>query len=78
MQLTIQEYSQTAAALSELRDRYANVVFPVETTKGMKDASEARKALREIRVGLEKMRTITRDRKSLNARSKNFWIAKKS
>lgn len=56
MQLTIQEYSQTAAALSELRDRYANVVFPVETTKGMKDASEARKALREIRVGLEKMR----------------------
>lgn len=56
MELTIQEYSQTAAALNDLRDRYANVVFPVETTAGMKDASQARKELRDIRVGLEKMR----------------------
>lgn len=52
----ITEYNQTAAALSELRSRFENVIFPVETTKGMKDATTARKELRELRVGLEKTR----------------------
>jgi len=52
----IAEYNATAAALSELRSKYEKVVFPVETPKGMKDALAARKELRDIRVGLEKMR----------------------
>jgi chromosome segregation ATPase len=56
MQVQIVEYSQTAAALGELRQKYENVVFPVDTTAGMKDAVAARKELRDIRVGLEKMR----------------------
>ncbi|MEY2686736.1 MAG: hypothetical protein RL375_934 [Pseudomonadota bacterium] len=56
MEVKIVEYNQTAAALGELRQRYENVLFPVDTTAGMKDAVAARKHLRDIRVGLEKMR----------------------
>lgn len=52
----IAEYSQTAAGLADLRTRYADVIFPVETSKGMNDALSARKELRELRIGLEKMR----------------------
>lgn len=52
----IAEYSPTAAALSDLRSKYEKVVFPVETTKGMKDALSARKELRDLRVNLEKLR----------------------
>lgn len=52
----ITEYSQTAAAIGELRQRYENVIFPVSTPAGMKDALAARKELRDLRVGLEKLR----------------------
>jgi len=52
----ITEYSQTAAAIGELRQRYENVVFPVTTPVGMKDALAARKELRDLRIGLEKLR----------------------
>lgn len=52
----ITEYSQTAAAIGELRQRYENVIFPVDTPKGMKDALAARKELRDLRIGLEKLR----------------------
>ena len=52
----IAEYSATAAALTELHAKYDKVLFPVETPKGMKDAIAARKELRDLRVGLEKMR----------------------
>jgi colicin import membrane protein len=54
--MQIVEYSQTAAALGELRAKYEKVIFPVETTAGMKDAIGARRELRDLRVGLEKMR----------------------
>ena len=54
MQIT--EYSQTAAALGTLRERFQNVLFQVTTTKGMKDALAARKELRDLRTGLEKTR----------------------
>lgn len=56
MEVQIVEYSQTAAALGALRQKYENVLFPVDTTAGMKDALGARKELRDIRIGLEKMR----------------------
>jgi hypothetical protein len=52
----IAEYSTTAAALGELRGKYEKVIFPVATTAGMKDAVAARAELRNLRVGLEKMR----------------------
>lgn len=52
----ITEYSTTAAALADLRGKYDKVLFPVATTAGMKDAIAARAELRNIRVGLEKMR----------------------
>lgn len=52
----IDEYSPTAAALSELREKFSNVIFPVETSKGMKDAKEVRQKLVKLRTGLESKR----------------------
>lgn len=51
----IQEYNQTAAALSELRARYSRK-YDVSTTAGMAEAKEARAAVRGYRVALEKTR----------------------
>lgn len=51
----IVEYSQTAAALVELRTRYARE-FDVATTKGMAEAKEARAEIRSYRVAIEKLR----------------------
>lgn len=52
----IVEYRQTDAALAELRQKYATVVFDVTTGKGMEQAKKARAELREYRVALEKTR----------------------
>lgn len=52
----VTEYSATEAALSELRSRYAGVIFPVETKEGMKDAKETRQKLTKLRTGLEALR----------------------
>jgi len=52
----ITEYSQTAAALEELRGRYAGVVYQVTTTSGLKAARKGRAELRNLRVRLEKTR----------------------
>lgn len=52
----IAEYSTTAAALGELHTKYANVIFPVDTPLGMKDAIAARRVLWDLDLGLEKMR----------------------
>jgi colicin import membrane protein len=51
----IQEYNQTAAALSELRARYSRK-YDVSTTAGMTEAKAARAAVRGYRVALEKTR----------------------
>ena len=50
------EYSPTDAALTELREKFANVIFPVDTPKGMKDAKEVRQKLVKLRTGLEAKR----------------------
>lgn len=50
------EYSPVDAALAELRARYADVVFPVDTKDGMKDAKEVRSKLVKLRTGLEAKR----------------------
>lgn len=52
----VAEYSTTAAALGELRQKYESVIFQVATPAGMKEAISARAELRDLRIGLEKMR----------------------
>lgn len=52
----IAEYSQTAAALSDLRHRYAGVAFNVTTTKGMDEAKKARQEVKGYRTALEAKR----------------------
>lgn len=55
-QYQIQEYSQTAAAIALLRQKYGNVAFDVATTKGMDAARQARAEVKGYRVALEKLR----------------------
>lgn len=52
----IAEYSPTAAALAELRQRFGNIAFDLSTTKGDKDARAARLELVRLRTGLETKR----------------------
>ncbi len=52
----IAEYSPTAAALADLRARFADVVFDVTTTKGDKEARAARMELVKLRTSLETKR----------------------
>lgn len=52
----IQEYSQTEAALAELRERYAGATYDVTTAEGMEAAREARREVKGYRVELEKTR----------------------
>lgn len=52
----IAEYTETAAALADLRQRHAGVVYDVTVPKEMKLAKEARAELRGLRTGLEKKR----------------------
>lgn len=52
----IAEYSDTAAGLAELRQRYQGVVYDVTVPKEMKAAKEARAEIRGLRTGLEKTR----------------------
>lgn len=52
----IAEYSETAAALADLRARHAGVVYDVTVPKEMRAAKEARAELRGLRTGLEKKR----------------------
>lgn len=57
VQLTsIAEYSKTAVALAELRERYKGVIFDVTTREGMQTAIKGRAELRSYRVALEKTR----------------------
>ena len=52
----IDEYSQTAAALSDLRHRFLGVAFNVSTTKGMDEAKKARQEVKGYRTALENKR----------------------
>jgi len=52
----IQEYNGVEAALSEIKSKYAGRVYDVTTTTGLKDARLARREVREVRTGLEKLR----------------------
>jgi hypothetical protein len=52
----VAEFSKVQAGLSELREKYEKVIFPVDTTDGMKDAKEARQAIRGPRYEVERIR----------------------
>jgi colicin import membrane protein len=56
MSTSIQEYSRTDAALSELCRRYQGATYQVQTSDGMKAAKEARAKLRGYRIDLEQIR----------------------
>ena len=56
MNTEIAEYSPTAAALAELRQKYEKAVYDTSTVVGMAKAVAARRELREVRVNLEKLR----------------------
>ncbi len=56
MKTEIAEYSPTAAALAELRQKYEKAVYDTSTVVGMAKAVAARRELREVRVNLEKLR----------------------
>ena len=49
----IAEYTETAAALADLRQRHAGVVYDVTVPKQMKLAKEARAELRAMRAQVE-------------------------
>lgn len=52
----IAEYSQTEAALAELRTRFTDVKYDVSTTKGIDEAKKARAEIKKYRVALEDKR----------------------
>lgn len=52
----IAEYTETAAALADLRQRHQGVVYDVTVPKEMKAAKESRAELRTLRTTLEKTR----------------------
>lgn len=56
VQTALTEFEKIEAGLADLRAKYGNVVFPVTTKDGLKDAIEARRAVRTPRVETEKIR----------------------
>ena len=52
----IAEYSQTAAALADLRHRFLGIAFNVATTKGLDEAKKARQEVKGYRTALEAKR----------------------
>jgi hypothetical protein len=52
----IAEYTETAAALADLRQRHSGVLYDITVPKQMKAAKEARAELRTLRTSLEKKR----------------------
>ncbi|MBM3495021.1 MAG: hypothetical protein FJX72_11985 [Armatimonadetes bacterium] len=52
----IQEYNGVEAALAGFKAKYADRVYDVTTKAGMADARLARREVREVRTGLEKLR----------------------
>ncbi|MBI3936013.1 MAG: DUF1351 domain-containing protein, partial [Betaproteobacteria bacterium] len=53
MSTSIVEYSPTEAVLADLRQRYGDARYPVETTDGMTAARHARAEVRKWRTDLE-------------------------
>lgn len=52
----VAEFDRVAAGLAELESKYKGVVYEVTTTNGMTEAREARRAIREPRLEVERIR----------------------
>jgi len=50
------EFSKVAAGIAALKAKYHGVLYPVSTTQGMQDARDARAAVREPRLDVERIR----------------------
>jgi len=50
------EFDQVEAGLADLERRYKGVAYPVDTSKGMKEAVEARREIKGVRVKVEHTR----------------------
>lgn len=78
---SLNEFDRVSAGLAELEARYPkDAIYPVETTKGMKDAIEHRAAYRDPRVMVEKARKMAKAPllalgKNIDARA--AWITSK-
>lgn len=78
---SLNEFDRVSAGLADLEQRYPkDAIYPVETTKGMKDAIEHRAAYRDPRVMVEKARKMAKAPllalgKNIDARAK--WITEK-
>lgn len=55
-QLQVAEYKPVAAALINLSKQYGGIIYEVASAKGMKEAKDARKAVRGYRTSLESKR----------------------
>jgi hypothetical protein len=56
VQGVLAKFSRVEAGLAALREKHANVVYPVATTAGMEDAKAARAEIRAGRFAVEKLR----------------------
>lgn len=56
VETALTEFQAIEAGLGALRNQYANVVYPVTTAIGMKEAIAARRAIRDPRIATEKVR----------------------
>lgn len=52
----VAEFDRVAAGIAALREKYTGVIYDVKTTGGMKDAKDARLAIREPRYEVERIR----------------------
>lgn len=57
----ISQYSRVEAGLAELTQKYGGVVYAVQTTEGMRQAKEARAAIREPRFEIERTRKALKE-----------------
>lgn len=60
VQTALTEFNAVEAGLQDLRQRFGGVVYDVTTDKGMAEAKEARKALREPRLKIEAIRVAAK------------------
>lgn len=52
----VARFSAVSAGIAALREKYEKVIFPVDTADGLKDAKEARLAIRQPRYEVERIR----------------------
>lgn len=80
VQGALTEFDKVEAGLADLRTKYANVVYAVNTTAGMAEARAARQALRAPRYAVDKILKATKEplnqiKKDLDARASRITAA---